>query len=454
MKSYSTHILVVLFGILLCAQNAFAQVDFNKRPDDDLEQTEDRFQELFFEALKQRGIENYQKAIEALNQCLNIKRKEAVVYFELGKNYNALKNFGAAEDALSEAISLDPKNEWYLDQLYQVYSNQNNISKAVKTLKQLVKYHPDYKEDLAGFYVKTKKYKEALRLLDDLDTHFGITPDRAYMRNQIYNITGNDDGRIEYLEERIAINPHNETNYLRLVYRYSESGNADQAFKTAQKLLAIHPESQLVHLALYKFYLDQNETQKAIKSMRTVLTSATINADAKAKVLNDFVGFVAKNPQYEQDLLAVTALVNPDKSKKTLIEMGHYYLASNNKTNALNYFEEALKQEPTNYKIIKEVLALQLDLNQYQKALKLSDEAIALFPAQPTFYLSNGMANNKLKQPQMAIKSLLNGLDYLVEDPIMQSKFYSALSTAYTLNNNPEKAQQYLTKIKNLNQEQ
>ena len=42
---------------LLCAQ-----VDFNKRPDDDLGNVEDKFQESFFEALKQAGIENYDRA--------------------------------------------------------------------------------------------------------------------------------------------------------------------------------------------------------------------------------------------------------------------------------------------------------------------------------------------------------------------------------------------------------
>ena len=33
-----------------------------KRPDDDLGNVEDEYQELFFEALKQKGIENYQRS--------------------------------------------------------------------------------------------------------------------------------------------------------------------------------------------------------------------------------------------------------------------------------------------------------------------------------------------------------------------------------------------------------
>ena len=71
------------------------------------------------------------------------------MYYELGKNYNLLKNFGAAEDALKKAIDMQPENEWYLDELYHVYVQQDDMDRAIKTVKQLVKYHPDYKQDLA-----------------------------------------------------------------------------------------------------------------------------------------------------------------------------------------------------------------------------------------------------------------------------------------------------------------
>ncbi|TBV28240.1 hypothetical protein DMZ43_04155 [Meridianimaribacter sp. CL38] len=443
---YNTYIVAILFGLFFIPQTSIAQVDFNKRPDDDLGNVEDAYQELFFEALKQKGIENYQRAVDALLKCIKIDDSDAALYFELGKNYNKLKNFGAAEDALRKAISKSPENEWYMDELYDVYIQQNDVDKAVKTVKQLVKYHPDYKEDLAGLYIKAEKYKDAIKLLDELDEEFGISQNRDYMRNQIYNITGNDDDRIENLEDRVKNNPQNEDNYLKLVYRYSEIGDTQKAFDTAQRLLEINPESQLVHLALYKFYLNDNDTQNAINSMKIVLTSASINPEAKTKVFNDFVEFVSKHPEYESQLVDVTALVDNDKSKKTLLELGQYYLKSGDKTKALSYYEEALKQEPSNYNIIKDVLLLQLELNQNDKVVVKSNQALELYPAQPIFYLINGVANNKLKQPKQAIESLETGLDYIIDDPKMEADFYTQLSTAYKLNNNISKSETFAKK--------
>ena len=420
----------------------------------DLGNVEDTFQEYFFEALKQKGIENYQKSADALLKCIEINDSDPVLYYELGKNYMQLKNFGAAEDAFKEAVSKAPKNEWYLDELYGVYIQQNDMNKALKTVKQLVEYHPDYKQDLASLYIQLEKYKDALKILDEMDSKFGYSEDRDYLRNQIYNLTGNDEDRIENLEERVKSNPEDESNYLRLIYRYSETGETTKAFDAAKRLLTLNPNSQLVHLALYKFYLDENDTENAIKSMKVVLTSPVIKPEAKTKVLNDFVKFVAKNPQYESDLVEVTSLVSEDKSVKTLLELGQYYLKSNDKVKALGYYEDALSQEPNAFKIIRDVLLLQIDLNKDSEAVAKSAEALEIFPSQPILYLINGVANNKIRQPEKAIESLEIGLDFIVENPKMQADFYKQLSESYKQLNNISQSQTFAKKAEALLKDQ
>ena len=67
---YKIYILFFILGIFLIPQITYSQVDFNKKPDDDLGDFEDEFQELFYEALKQKGIENYDRSAEALLKCI------------------------------------------------------------------------------------------------------------------------------------------------------------------------------------------------------------------------------------------------------------------------------------------------------------------------------------------------------------------------------------------------
>jgi tetratricopeptide (TPR) repeat protein len=447
-------ILLLMTGIFCIPQLSFGQVDFNKPPDDDLGNVEDEFQEYFFEALKQKGIENYDRAVDALQKCLNLNSKLPIIYFELGKNYNKLKNFGAAEDALKKAINMQPDNEWFLDELYDVYYQQDDIKNAIKTIKQLVEYHPDYKQDLAALYIREEKYRQALELLDELDAELGISDSRDAMRNDIYAITGNADDRIENLEQRIANNPNNEDNHLKLIYRYSQIGDKKNAYKAAKNLLKIKPESKFVHLALYKFYLQDNRVDDAINSVKVVLTSPEINADAKSKVLKDFVAFVAKNPEYESDLVDITSLVDENKDAQTHGDLGQYYLKAGDKVKALFNFKEALKQDPNNFKLIKDVLLLQLDIEDYQAVITDSKRALELYPAQPFLYLVHGVANNKLGNYKTAIDNLEMGLDFLIDSPKMESDFYSELSLAYKGLNNISKSETFAKKAKAIKAQQ
>lgn len=444
------HILIFFFGLIFFPQGNHAQVDFNKKPDDDLGNVDDTFQELFYEALKQKGIENYDRSVEALLKCIEIDNTVPVLYFELGKNYNKLKNFGAAEDAFKKAIKKDPDNEWFLDELYAFYASQNDYSKAIKTVKQLVKYHPDYKEDLASLYVRTKNYNDALKILDELDSEFGISVSRDVLRNQIYDITGRKKDQIKNLESRVENNPDKESNYLALIFRYSENNDKEKAFETAKELLKTNPNSQRVHLALYKFYLDDNDTEKAIESMKIVLKSSQIKPDAKLKVLSDFINFVRKNPQYESDLVEVTALVGDSNNAKTLVELAQYHLKQSDKAKALKYYEEALALQSDNFQILRNVLLLCIDLKQFDKASEKSSEALDKYPSQPIFYLINGVAFNALNQPKKAIGILESGLDYIIDDPKMEADFYKQLSKAYTVLNNTTKAKTFNDKAKQL----
>jgi len=441
--------LVFILGMIFIPNLVMSQGEEDVA-EDDLGNVTDEYQEFFFEALKQKGIENYDRAITALLECIEIDNSKGVLYYELGKNYVALKNFGDAEDALKKAVNKEPSNEWFLDELYGVYIQQKDLSKAIKTVKQLVIYHPDYKEDLAGLYLQVKKYDNALIILDELDKTIGISPTRDRMRNQIYAATGRSKDRIKNLEERVETNPDAEPNYLALIYRYSESGDKAKAFETAKKLLEVNPRSQLVHMALYKFYLDDNEADKAIESMKIVLKSNKINADAKFKVLNDFIKFVGANPQYEEDLLEVTSNVSESESAKTNAELGEYYFKKGDKKKALEYYRNTRNIEPDNFGVLRNVLLLLIDTKDYEKAVTESAEAIENYPAQPVLYLINGVALNELQRGQEAIEILESGLDYIIDDTKMESDFYSQLSESYKQDNNTIKAESYAKKAKEL----
>ena len=450
MTKKKLHIIFLFFGLVSLPYSILAQVDFNKTPDDDLGNTEDEFQVYFFEGLKQSAIENYDKAIVAYQKCLQLDDTKSVVYFELGKNYKELKNFGAAEESLEKAVDLEPSNEWFMGELYEVYLQQGNTKQAIRTVEKLTEQHPKYRDDLAVLYVRSKEYKDALKLLDKLDEEYGITPDRDRLRNEVYEATGQKKKQIENLKDRVADNPEDEENYLKLIYRYSENNQKEKAFETAKRLLETHPESQIVHLALYKFYLDDNNPDKAVESMKIVIQSPQINPKSKLMVLSDFVKFVDSNPEYEEDLIEATAILTENESPETFNELAQYYLKKGNKEKALKYFEEGYKRDSNNFTVLKNILLLQIDMKSYDKARINVEEALTRYPAQPILYLIHGVTLNELNQGKKASETLEMGLDFVIDDSKMEQDFYKQLSIAYTLQNNTNKAKSFSDKAKKL----
>ena len=319
---------------------------------DDLGNVSDSFQDNFFEALKQKGIENYELALNALEKAEvaagDNQVNKAVVYFEKGKNLAFLKRFEDAEKNYNLVLEWNPNRLDVLEALYDMYYDTKNYKAAIPLVKKLILQDTDYKEDLANLYHRTKQYDKALILLDELDKEWGETTYRNALKTQIYRRTGNTEKAINKLEENITKNPKSEQEYLNLIYLYSDQGNVQKAFDIAKELLKQQPNSQLVHLALYKFYLDDGDFDKAIKSMQVIFSSNLIESNSKNSVLKDFLIFTNNNPtlKIKVDGL-ITDILEQDNSQVFLL-LGDYYLSESNKEKALFYYMKGIDSDPEN----------------------------------------------------------------------------------------------------------
>ncbi len=445
-------LLINLIGLPVFSQEV--NQPFEDVNQDDLGNVSDEFQEYFFEALKQKGIENYEKAILSLEKCIQISPDNAVVYFELGKNYRELEQFDLAITSLNKANALAPEKESILVYLFETYNSTQNYSGAIQTLKKLISKDASYEEDLANLYFLNGDYELALELLDQLDSNLGESTYRNSLRRRIYAMTNNTGAQIENLQQSISENPEMEQNYLNLIYIYSEQGEEEEAFKVAKELLETNPGSSLAHLALYKFYLNQDNTEAAVASMKIVFESEEIDAESKFKVLNDFLNFVQVNPEYENILIEVAGKLSElEDAPKLYEQLGQYYMRKNNRKDALTFFELALQENPGNFELLKNTLLLQLEFQNFESARELSENALEIFPSQPLFYLFQAVALNQMMEFKEAEKRLKYGLDYLIDDRRMEMDFYSQLAISYNGMNNVEKAEEYRIKAERLKKE-
>lgn len=158
-----------LIGLILIPNQTYTQEDKIEVEDSAevfLEEYSDDFQEKFFEALKQKGIENYDRSINLLLECKLLDANNKVVDHELAKVYLADKKYLLAQEYSIEALVSEPTNSWYLNTLVEILQKQGN---SIDNVKSSIPYDDaKLKENLALIYFKQKNYVGAKVVLKDL----------------------------------------------------------------------------------------------------------------------------------------------------------------------------------------------------------------------------------------------------------------------------------------------
>ena len=436
----------VVFCILISSFGIQAQAEADNLLSVSQDSTHVKFQNHFYDAMKQKALESYSKAVDALIVCKSLKPTESVVFHELGINYFKLKQYDSAEFNFQKAITLDADNFWYRESLYHFYIEQKRFDEAILALQPMLSRHPDYKQDLVNLYLEAGRYDEALSVLDDLDNTLGINASRDQIRKELYDLSGAEDKRIAHLQKRLQETPEEPTNFLNLIYAYSQLNKKKEAFETALTFQKQHPKSHLVHVALYKFYLDAKEYDKAIASMKIVTTSTVVVPSLKVKVLNDFMRFIAEFPEYESALAEVTNTVSENTPSRSDLEWADYYYNQKAYLKAISSYTKALEFDPDNFTIIKNLALLYLETNQFETAVLFTNNQLELYPSQPLLYLVNGTANRQLNNLDLAVESLTTGLDYIFDNKKLEHDFYKELSIAFQLQGNIEASEAFTKK--------
>lgn len=436
----------VVFCILISSFGIQAQAEADNLLSVSQDSTHVKFQNHFYDAMKQKALESYSKAVDALIVCKSLKPTESVVFHELGINYFKLKQYDSAEFNFQKAITLDADNFWYRESLYHLYIEQKRFDEAILALQPMLSRHPDYKQDLVNLYLEAGRYDEALSVLDDLDNTLGINASRDQIRKELYDLSGAEDKRIAHLQKRLQETPEEPTNFLNLIYAYSQLNKKKEAFETALTFQKQHPKSHLVHVALYKFYLDAKEYDKAIASMKIVTTSTVVVPSLKVKVLNDFMRFIAEFPEYESALAEVTNTVSENTPSRSDLEWADYYYNQKAYLKAISSYTKALEFDPDNFTIIKNLALLYLETNQFETAVLFTNSQLELYPSQPLLYLVNGTANRQLNNLDLAVESLTTGLDYIFDNKKLEHDFYKELSIAFQLQGNIEASEAFTKK--------
>ena len=411
---------------------------------------DDKFQNAFYEALKQKGIENYDKAITELEKCLALQPNNPAVYNELGRNYLSQKSYEKARINFDKATQLDPKNKWYWMGLYDVFYQTKEYEQSIIVVRKLIEFDAKFKDDLVSLYMYTQQFDKALELINELEKTAEKSKTREMYKLQILSDAKFKGSEKNSLLEMLNKNPKEESNYISLIYLYSDSNQEEKAYEIAQLLEKNLPESDWAQVSLFKFHLNNNEPQKAIKSMNQVFGSTKVDNKIKHRILNEFLIFATKNPQYDADLEKAIGYFENDKEVQVSKEIGKFYLNKKDFPKAIKYLEKDLQEDSGDMEATRLLLQAYADSNNFEKLGKTAEGLIDLYPLQPELYYYAGLANNQLKKFSKAKDLLESGIDYVVDQKQLEINFNIQLGEAYSGLGNTAKKELFFQKAEKL----
>ena len=438
-------ILIGAFLVLLCKPILLlAQPEPDHKPSPEME-----FQDSFYESLLQKGIENNDKAIVALEKCLKLQPENATVYSELGRNYLAQKDYKNAYDSFEKATKIDPKNRWFWVGMYDVCYETKEYKKAIDIVLKLIEFKKEYKEDLVSLYMNTQQFDKALDLINELNDNVGKSDLRENYKYQILQEPQYQSVERINLINQIKKYPKEESNYISLIAMYYKNNQDDKALELAKILAKEIPTSDWAQVNLFQLYLTTNDDANMVQSMNFVLASSKIDSKIKHRMLNEFLIYSKDKPQLDPDLDKAISFFRNDKEVAVAKELGKFFHSKENWPKAIHFYEMYLINNNEDIETALLLLEAYTETAQFDVIVKKSEMWIQLFPSQPQFYYFAGLGNNQLLAFKKAKDLLETGLDFVVENPALEINFYIQLGEAFSGLGDSNKKEMYFSKAEN-----
>ena len=160
------------------------------------------FERFFFQALSERAINNFDKAIVALEKCQNIRSNDIAVNFELSKNYYAQEKYLEAITYVDKALTIGPENVFLLEHIKRIYISEKNYKKALEVQQKIVVLKPLQQEDLIILYIRNNQIDDAKNILIDLEKN-GLLSDNLIQFKQSLLPSSDSRNAISKIEKPI-----------------------------------------------------------------------------------------------------------------------------------------------------------------------------------------------------------------------------------------------------------
>lgn len=333
---------------------------------------------LYFE-----GKGNIVFAIKYFEESLKRNPLNDKIMFKLASIYFNSKKLPLAKKWLSDAMILDPKNTDYLSLYAQILQEQDNADVAIGYLRDVISdigEDPKLLSTITAIYFKTgqlnefKMYYKKIQQLPKKDENFyEYLASAALLDDSLEEFE-------QYSKEIIKINPGNLKARMNLAEHYIVRGKLQDAVNELNDIKEKLPSYPRVNHLLARVFLAQGDLAEA-KKMAQLELKLNPNLDSAFYI----VGEVYRQAREYREAVSnfEKAISKNGKSVEALMGLAWIRLNQNLASEALDLYTRAVKIEPNNAEIHRQLGLTYKSLGQRAMAKEKLEDYLKLNPAAP-----------------------------------------------------------------------
>ncbi len=249
------------------------------------------FQEFFFKAITEKAKENYQAAIENLEECNSLLPNNDAVLFELSKNYYEQDKTTEAIDYAKQALVLKPNNLWLLEHLVATYKKSRNFKEAIAVQTSIAEHYPKKKRALVYLHLQNSNPKKARQVLNEL-------AEAKLLNNRLRQIQKNLNKRktskaptVNTSGNSLELQFEKEKSFkvLTTLLNKLASENNPKLLDYSEKGMLLFPAQPLVYLMNGKALNNNKSYKKAITSLQSGIDFVIDDAQMEQRFYQELI---------------------------------------------------------------------------------------------------------------------------------------------------------------------
>ena len=440
MKLQLTIIFFLLFSI-----SAYSQLDR-------VYETDVQEEGKFLDALQLRILEKWPEAKDAFLELYRSDPTNDVICYELSRIYWKEKDNVNAINYARLAIESNPDKTIYREFLIDLLTEEKDFAALNKELREYIdegKFDENYYYRLARSYENLGKFKDAIKVLNDLEdkTNYSERLGRAKVR--VYQKERNVKKLSKELDRLTENYPGKINLLLHKAVLLHSMRQEKKAYQTYKEILSYDPGHSQANVFVSNYESSQEKQGGFYSSMERLMMNQNITIDEKIKQLIPYVPRVEEQSEMADDMLKLVELLQdqyPNDAKVNALH-GDIYFNSGDLENAADKYALTISENKKVFLVWKQYMLSLDNLGRFDELKVTALEAIDYYPNQAVCFYYAGKANVETGNMNEGVEWLQEGIWMTSRNSKLKAEFELMLSFAALVSGDVNKATKHFNNV-------